>query len=84
LVSAHLERSAWPTCAICNKPVDELIHAPDLLRQEEIFVAKCHGQIERVEIPRNFLVDKALHMSFGRCFEPKAKALAESTVEDAG
>lgn len=43
-----------PTCDLCQKPVEEFTEeeGEGLLRGFVIFVAKCHGQVERQKVPR--------------------------------
>lgn len=65
----------WPTCAKCNKPVDDLViyHSPST--REDSITALCHGEREWVTVPAHLLVDldyqqlQTISLS-GLCFLP--------------
>lgn len=44
-----------PTCAICNKPVDE-IHRREDFNGDLVFAVFCHGEKEETTIDRELLV----------------------------
>ena len=43
------ELKARPLCAVCRRPVDSLIESEHFGRQR--FTARCHGQVETVDVP---------------------------------
>jgi hypothetical protein len=47
-----------PRCAICDRPVDELVAYRNEAEDELTFVAHCHGDIERVRLPRDVRVNQ--------------------------
>lgn len=68
-------------CAICRKPVDSVTigaRGEDAMRHHCSIEVACHGQTERVVIPRNVLVGHDLATTrFGEAFA--TKALPEAT-----
>lgn len=57
-----------PECAVCNKPVDELIQLPHSpFRRSVVYIARCHGAEERVELSDADLV-AAKEITVGRAF----------------
>jgi len=47
----------WPTCAVCNKPADHVREWVDPNRDHILFVVRCHGENELVELSRLALMD---------------------------
>ena len=43
------ERFGWPQCAVCHKPVDEVLVFKQVASLKEIIMVKCHGQHQEVE-----------------------------------
>lgn len=39
-----------PTCAVCGKPVDDLLVFESFVSLGRTFVARCHGAEERAEV----------------------------------
>jgi hypothetical protein len=68
---------ARPTCAVCRQPVEDFTEEqPDTgaLRGFAIFVARCHGAIERQRVDRRLLRG----LNFGMAFaDPGALAPAD-------
>jgi len=44
-------RIGWPKCAVCQKPVDEVLIVPVVGDIEPAVVVRCHGETEVVRIP---------------------------------
>ena len=42
-------------CDVCNKPTEEVMTEFDHFTNERIFVARCHGKIDRCRIPQDLL-----------------------------
>ena len=83
-LSSAIDHLGLPECAQCKKPVDELIRLYDNLRMCMIFVVRCHGAEERVELTDKLLYEFSGGMSFGQAFVTKAlpttvPALSETT-----
>jgi hypothetical protein len=57
-----------PICAVCKKPVEELIWYDDdgvdaFWFQERVVIVRCHGREERVRIPiREFVAADQVHV----------------------
>jgi hypothetical protein len=69
----------WPTCAVCNKPVERCTRTEDHVRAKLTIVVECHGDLESVDILERELVDHADRIKFGRAFERDARALPPAT-----
>lgn len=65
---SQLDWLGVPRCALCQRPVDELVSWFDVMRREWVFVAKCHGQTERVVVPEELLVAAMRGVSLGDAF----------------
>lgn len=62
--------SAWPTCAVCLKPVEEM-HTYRLMdRDVEVYIARCHGQEERTELTMEQAVN-SINIEAGFAFDTK-------------
>lgn len=46
----------WPWCAICDKPVEKVINYRCPVKQIEYVAARCHGQLQIIEIDPLMLV----------------------------
>ena len=49
----------WPTCSVCNKPVDQVSEHGQLGQPLRI-VVRCHGQQETIEVADPAEADKAM------------------------
>jgi len=63
-----------PWCVVCNAPVERLSSDKDILRDETIFVAHCHGKSERVTLSATELAQARGQVWSGQAFEIKAFA----------
>ena len=62
----------WPICAICNKPVDELLEWVDHDKLQHWFGVKCHGAFEKSYMNREELMQfRDGTLSFGLAFATK-------------
>jgi len=66
----------WPTCAVCNKPVDRLECIDNPRDNEVVYVAYCHGKRKVTRVPMRMLVH-AVTVTLGTAF---AKTLPEPTM----
>ena len=57
----------WPRCAKCNKPVERVIHRPDLLRDTHEFEVLCHDERQKVSL-HSLTMLQASAISFGIAF----------------
>lgn len=57
-------------CAVCKRQVDELHSSRDIRTNAMLYLVRCHGQEQRVELPE-YLVERAgpNGISIGRAFE---------------
>jgi hypothetical protein len=39
-----------PICAVCERPVSQFIFSSDINRRISIYIARCHGAEQRVEL----------------------------------
>lgn len=46
----------WPRCALCDKPVDEVITEEEPLSRRFVVTVRCHGATESCELPTETLV----------------------------
>jgi hypothetical protein len=70
-----------PTCAVCRKPVDELVQGADPSAGRLVFTARCHGAAQRVEIDQELLA-VSVTIVVGEAFATQAlqsAALPEDT-----
>jgi hypothetical protein len=58
----------FPTCAICNKPVDKVTSTYDLNLFSTVYRVYCHGQVEEQRLSDEILVS-SLKVTFGLAFE---------------
>lgn len=56
-----LDDHGYPTCAVCNKPVDEVQSDRCTLSGDMILTAVCHGKREVVRLTQR----EALQITFG-------------------
>ena len=56
--------NARPTCAVCHKPVETFEEVEDTFIDRVVFVARCHGQTERVVLQSG----EASRVDFGLAF----------------
>lgn len=70
-VPVRLGADSWPTCAVCNKPVEKMEVFDDPMRQVRVYRAVCHGETQSAEIAR-FTMEDSLAISFARAFEREA------------
>lgn len=61
---------AFPTCAVCNKPVDkvESMYLPDY--DGKVFRVYCHGKVEQ-QMLDSFTLIEAKEITFGKAFDSK-------------
>jgi hypothetical protein len=65
-----------PWCAVCQKPVERIERMISLTARTMVFVVRCHGQIERAELPEEIAVLGRFH-GFGEAFKmPSLPALS--------
>lgn len=73
-----------PICAVCNKPVDELLMELCDFQYARRWIAVCHGQRQVVEIPERVLMFGE-RIEMGRAFEyqglPKPVNLLEEKTK---
>lgn len=63
------ELTARPICDRCNKPVEQFVEAFDDFAQRVIYVARCHGESERVDIDvKTIEAARKWDPQFGRAF----------------
>jgi hypothetical protein len=65
---------ARPRCALCDKPVEEFTEEEGFLDRMVVFVARCHGETERVKIGIEVLHNGGI--DFGLAFVPKNQLAA--------
>lgn len=65
-----------PLCAVCGKPVDEVITWIDPNRDTQVFIARCHGDEERCELTPFDLVSAGPHLRLRPGVAFKTKQLA--------
>lgn len=58
----------WPTCAVCNKPVERMTRDDAPMMRKLTFVVECHGEVESVDLLASELVDAAERIKFTRAF----------------
>lgn len=58
----------WPTCAVCNKPVERMTRDEGPMMRKLTFVVECHGEVESVDLLASELVDAAERIKFTRAF----------------
>ncbi len=62
----------YPRCAVCKRPVDHIVIAPDPVRCYTDIVIHCHGAVEKLSISYKDIVD-ATSINIGgeafSCFE---------------
>ena len=62
--------STLPWCAVCRRPVDELLHRDDPVTMDHVFVARCHGASEIVHI-HHFDIANGMTVEPGQAFGPE-------------
>lgn len=80
-LSIHPGLGAWPDCAICNKPVDQVLMDRDICRAVYVYTLHCHGATEVAEISDQQIVD-AKKISIGRAFVTRGIG-EQRKIEDA-
>jgi hypothetical protein len=50
-------RRLWPKCAICGKPVDEMVSWCSAASKDLTIIVRCHGDIDTTVIPAAVLFD---------------------------
>lgn len=66
--------SSRPTCAVCNKPVDEMREEEDPSFRRVTFIARCHGRTERVTLEEDAARSIKI-MGFGFAFSSAPRQL---------
>lgn len=66
-----------PMCAVCGKPVDEMLEEEDEMLRRVTFTAVCHGQRERVTVNEE-LVESGRVQGFGTAFANSPRRLPEA------
>ena len=61
--------SGRPLCHVCGRPVDELWAERQERTYTTLFIARCHGQEQAVELSEE-LVQAATMISYGLAFAP--------------
>lgn len=57
LTTYNREKLRWPTCGLCNKPVDRMEQHPVFPNPNKIIViAYCHGAEDKIEIDTSELI----------------------------
>lgn len=46
----------WPMCAVCKKTVQQIICFENLMTDTTVYLARCHGQEEKVELSRYMMI----------------------------
>ena len=64
LISMNFIQQKSPTCYKCQKPVDSFTEKKDLDVRTNIYIAKCHGSEERVELTEEFLINYSPEMGY--------------------
>lgn len=63
----------WPVCAVCNKPVDELLEWVDYDTMRHWFGVKCHGAFEKTFLNQEELMQfRRGKVTFAMAFATKA------------
>lgn len=69
------EMKNWPTCAVCDKPVERLYQFEDPTDFGFKIAVKCHGKREGVSIPYSVLKDCDGDIRLGLAFAVEAANL---------
>jgi hypothetical protein len=64
-------RRARPTCALCNKPVEEFYEAHDPFLARVVFVARCHGESQRIALDEQEIDESRGKLDLGLAFVPE-------------
>lgn len=72
----------FPVCARCRRQVPEMRCTPGL--NGFMIEARCHGQVERMEIPNRILEDPAFRISRGLAFANPSVTVHPWPVRDPG
>lgn len=56
-----------PTCAVCGHEVDEFMTFRDEMRHVNVYVVRCHGDEQTVEMD-DIVIEDATSLSLGRAF----------------
>jgi hypothetical protein len=68
-VAIKIEKSmGHPQCAVCGKPVEHLAGYDDMTRQTTVFVARCHGEEEEIEVTKSEALDERFTLN-GEAFK---------------
>lgn len=67
-IQTHLGVGGWPTCAVCNKPVERMEVWNDPMTFAKTYSAFCHGERQNVQIT-DFTLEDAHEIKFVRAFE---------------
>lgn len=65
-----LDQIIRPTCAICEKPVDEVRIKRDMLRHKYLVQVYCHGDSENVYL-EDYKIISATKIEVGEAFSQK-------------
>jgi len=63
-----------PTCAVCGTPVESFTEEKDQALLQVVFVARCHGDQERVRLDSEVLQSTS-SVSFGLAFAASVRRL---------
>jgi len=64
--------SAAPLCAVCGVPVERFEEQEDAFMQRKVFIARCHGETERVVLSEA----ECSGVQLGQAFTSSARRLA--------
>lgn len=70
LLGQHGLIQGWPTCDLCDKPVDRLesLTLIDAFEDGVVLVAHCHGEREEVRVDPMLVEQQRGGLHFGRAF----------------
>jgi hypothetical protein len=69
------KRNVHPICGVCDKPVERFEQVEDFRTYTLIFLAYCHGQVERMNIDKDDLIDIHRNITGSRAFIEQVKLL---------
>jgi hypothetical protein len=76
---------AYPTCAVCKKPVDELTVEDGIMFDGRIFTVRCHGQTEQVRVSMRDIEEMLRagqsRLYLGEAFAPKTPLQLEEDMK---
>lgn len=68
-----LQNALKPICFVCNKEVENFDAVQDFALCRTIFIAKCHGMEQVVDVDRVFLMENKLER--GYAFTPEQRKI---------